>query len=89
MHKEGGDEITTCAISHLRYKNTTLLLDGLKFRLKMTKETFAATNDETMLAVKDQVLKNFEKMRRKFEAHIKKYPVKDSKQCPQWVKRST
>ena len=60
MHKEGGDEITTCAISHLRYKNTTLLLDGLKFRLKM-KETFAATNDERMLAVKDQVLKTLKK----------------------------
>jgi hypothetical protein len=85
MHKEGGNNITSCAISNLRFQNTYLLIDELDRRLTQTKDFFKNETDPAALEEYQELLKNYEKMRKKFEGHVKKFPVTDPSNCPNWV----
>lgn len=86
MHKEGGNHITTCAITNLRYRNTTLLFDELEYSLLFTQRVLSETQDPEMLANKNRYIKDFAKMKHKLETHVANYPVKTS-DCPHFHER--
>ena len=84
MQKEGGNDILTCAINHLRYSNETMVSEA-EYAITLAERRNATESDPEKIRIRTKMIGIFEKQLAYWKKHTDKFPVANPDQnCPKW-----
>lgn len=80
LHKEGADHMVSCAAKFMRLRNANLFV-RFEVEEKLIKQVMTINPEPGMIEAANEDLVALAKMKKKFEEHVAKYPVKDMSDC--------
>lgn len=82
--KEGGDQELTCALTHLRYRNNTMV-EQIKFHIETATLNNSNETDPTIRADRELIIKELNGVLAYWKRHTDKYPLQNNgDDCPEW-----